>query len=88
MSASASRDTAGKVHVSLANIDPSRAITLECRVSGAPTANVTGKVLTAPLFTAHNTFAAPNTVVPQPFTGATQANGVLRVVLPAKSVVA
>ena len=35
----------------------------------------------------HNTFAAPNTVVPQPFTGSVIADGKLTVTLPAKSVV-
>jgi alpha-N-arabinofuranosidase len=36
---------------------------------------------------AHNTFDAPNAVQPVPFTGATLANSILTVALPAKSVV-
>jgi alpha-N-arabinofuranosidase len=37
--------------------------------------------------TSHNTFDAPSTVAPKPFTGASLADGRLSVVMPAKSVV-
>jgi alpha-N-arabinofuranosidase len=36
---------------------------------------------------AHNTFAAPDTVKPEPFSGAKLSGGSLEVRLPAKSVV-
>jgi alpha-N-arabinofuranosidase len=87
VSVSASRDGAGKVHISFANIDPAKAITVECRISGAPTTGIKGRILTAPTFNAHNTFAEPNTVVPKAFDGVSRAGETIRVALPAKSVV-
>ncbi len=87
VSASASRDAAGKVHVSLANAHPHAAITVACTITGHRAAKVTGRVLTAAAMDAHNTFAAPDTVKPAPFTGATLTGDQLTVTLPAKSVV-
>ncbi|MBX3751662.1 MAG: alpha-N-arabinofuranosidase [Opitutaceae bacterium] len=87
VSASASRDAAGKVHVSLANAHPHAAITVACTVTGHRAAKVTGRVLTAAAMDAHNTFAAPETVKPATFTGATLTGDQLTVTLPAKSVV-
>ena len=87
VSASASRDAAGKIHVSLTNADAKNAITLECKLTGTSAKSVSGTVLTAPSFTSHNTFAEPNAVVPKPFDGATLTGDSLHVTLPAKSVV-
>jgi len=87
VSASASRDAAGKIHLSLTNADSNNAITLECRLMGASAQSVSGRVLSAPAVNAHNTFTEPNAVAPQPFNGATLAGNSLDVTLPAKSVV-
>ena len=87
VSASVSRDKAGRLHVSLANCDAQRAISVTGRLTGVTARSVTGRILTAPTINAHNTFAAPNTVKPAPFTGATLAGDTLTVMLPAKSVV-
>lgn len=87
VSASASRNAAGKVHVSLSNANPNSAITVTCRLAGLTASAVTGRVLTAPAVTSHNTFDAPNTVAPAPFNGAKLAGDTLTVSLPAKSVV-
>ncbi len=87
VSASASRDAAGKIHVSLVNTNPHAAVTVDCTLAGMTAKSVTGRILTAPAMNAHNTFAAPDTVKPQPFTGATLVAGKLSVALPAMSVV-
>ena len=87
VSASASRDAAGKIHVSFANTDPNQPITIACKLNGAAAKSVTGTVLTAGSFTAHNTFTDPTTVAPKPFTGASVTADGLSVTLPAKSVV-
>jgi alpha-N-arabinofuranosidase len=87
VSASASRDAAGKVHLSFVNTDPSRPITVTCQLEGVAAKTVTGRVLTAAAMNARNTFEAPETVRPVTFAGATMANGILTVELPAKSVV-
>jgi alpha-N-arabinofuranosidase len=87
LSVSASRDAAGKIHLSLANADPKDPIALSCKLVGASSKSVSGRILTAPTFTAHNTFAAPNAVTPQNFDGAKLSGDGLTVTLPAKSVV-
>ena len=87
VSASASRDAAGKIHLSLVNTNPNAAVTVDCALAGTNAKTATGRILTAPAMNAHNTFAAPDTVKPQPFTGATLAAGKLTVTLPAMSVV-
>ncbi len=87
VSASASRETAGKVHLSLVNTDPNHPVTVVCTLDGFVAKGVTGRVLTAPTMNAHNTFDAPNAVRPAVFGDASLANGILTVVLPAKSVV-
>jgi alpha-N-arabinofuranosidase len=87
VSASASRDTAGKVHVSLANTDPNNAITVTAALTGVTAKSVTGRILTGPAVTSHNTFAAPDVVKPAAFDGAKLTAGQLTLTLPAKCVV-
>ncbi|HVU25174.1 MAG TPA: alpha-N-arabinofuranosidase [Opitutus sp.] len=87
VSASASRDAAGKVHLSLVNTNPGQAIKVSCRLAGVAAATVTGRVLTAPAITSHNTFDAPHTVEPAAFDGARLSGDTLAITLPAKSVV-
>jgi alpha-N-arabinofuranosidase len=87
LSASASRDNDGKVHISLTNADPHRAANLSCQLDGMTAKSVTGRVLTAPAINSHNTFGAPNAVQPQALDGATVEGGKLSVTLPPKSVV-
>jgi len=88
VSASASRDTAGKVHLSLANANPNSAITVACTLTDLAAKTVSGRVLTAPAINSYNTFAAPDVVKPQSFDGAKlTADGKLTITLPAKSVV-
>jgi alpha-N-arabinofuranosidase len=87
VSASASRDAQGRVHVSLVNLDPKLAATVEARIEGPALRSVSGRVLTAPAMDAHNTFAAPDRVQPTAFTGASLQGPVLKVALPPRSVV-
>ena len=87
VSASASRDAAGRVHVSLANADPAKSITVTCTLTGLAAKSVSGRILTAPATNSYNTFAAPHTVEPAKFDGAKLADGKLTITLPAKSVV-
>ncbi|HET7536504.1 MAG TPA: alpha-N-arabinofuranosidase [Candidatus Didemnitutus sp.] len=87
VSASASRDAAGKVHVSLANTNPNAPVTVSCSLSGITAKTVTGRVLTASAMDARNTFTAPDTVKPAAFDGAKLDGDKLTIALPAKSVV-
>jgi len=87
VSASAVRDTAGQIHVALANLDPNKPVTVSTTLDGVTATSVGGRVITAPAMNAINTFDQPNTVVPQAFSGAQVSGNTLTVTLPAKSVV-
>jgi alpha-N-arabinofuranosidase len=87
VNASASRDQAGRIHVTLCNLDPQHPAELACDLQGANTSKISGRVLTAPEMNAHNTFAQPETLKPAAFVGARIAAGGFAATLPAKSVV-
>jgi alpha-N-arabinofuranosidase len=87
ISASASVDKEGKIHVSLANLNPNKEITMTCPVIGVSLKNVTGEVLTANEMNAFNSFEEPEKVKPAVFSGYKLKDGILSVTMPAKSVV-
>src|SRR5690606_28832869 len=87
LSASASRDEDGLIHITITNVDPNAARTIALEVRGANIADVEGRILTADAMTAHNTFEEPETVAPAPFEGISRASGRITVTLPGKSVV-
>lgn len=87
VSASASRNRAGSLHLSLVNTDPTRTHTVRCTIAGAGSGAVRGRILTADTMTAHNTFGADAQVSPAVFTGVALDGNTLTITLPAKSVV-
>ncbi len=87
VSASASRNAAGKIHLSLVNLHPTESINVAAALTGVAAGTVSGRILTGPELNTRNTFEAPETIKPVAFTGAKLANGQLTVELPAKSVV-
>jgi len=88
VSASATRTSDGRtVYLSLVNTNPNQGVVLNVAISGFTATTAAGRLLTAPTIQAHNTFAAPDTVKPEPFSGAKLSGGSLEVRLPAKSVV-
>jgi alpha-N-arabinofuranosidase len=87
VSASASRDGDGIVHVSLVNAHARESISVSCELRDVEAKGVTGRVLTAEKLDAHNTFDNPENVKPASFDGATIDDGKLAVKLPPRSVV-
>ena len=87
VSASASRDPQGIMHLTMSNLDPNVPRTVEVELRGATASRVTGRVLTGPAINSINTFERPDMVRPTPFDGARVANGRLSVTLPPRSVV-
>jgi len=87
MNVSASRDGAGKIHVSLVNIDAHDAMEVVGKVQGATPKRITGQILTAAEITAHNTFEKPTVVEPAPFKDAKITEAGFTATLPAKSIV-
>ena len=88
VSATASRDGAGRVHLTLSNIDPNRALNLQCDLRGLTASSISGRILTAETMTAHNTFDAPDAVRPADFQGLRLTGQRINIDLPAKSVLA
>jgi alpha-N-arabinofuranosidase len=87
ISASASVDKDGKVHISLANLNPNKPVTITCPLIGDSFKKVTGEVLTASEMNSYNSFENPETVKPVAFNGFTLKDGVLSINMPSKSVV-
>src|SRR5664280_2130550 len=85
--ASASRDKSGLIHLSLVNLDPHRNGQVIAKLIGATAKKVTGRVLTAAVMDAHNTFENPDAVKPAAFSMFTLKDEELSLTLPAKSVV-
>lgn len=87
ISASASRDQEGKVHISLCNLNPNQKMRLSCEIDGMTAGKVKGQMMTADEMTAHNSFDNPGVIQPTIFTAAHIDDARLSVVLPPKSVV-
>ena len=87
VSASASKDKAGAIHITLVNVDPNKPRTVQADIRGVKVSTVSGRVLTAPTMQAHNTFEQLAAVQPKPFNAARLSGGMLNVELPSKSVV-
>ena len=85
--ASASRDVAGKLHISIVNLDPNRAAQVSTRITGTTPKNITGRVLTAAAMNTVNTFDKPDAVRPMPFTDFKVQSDQIILNLPSKSVV-
>jgi alpha-N-arabinofuranosidase len=67
ISASASKDKDGAVHISITNIDAHNAEPITIYPGGLPVKSVTGRVLKSGKLQDHNTFDDPNKVTPQSF---------------------
>ena len=87
VNASASVDGAGKIHVTLCNLSPNSVAEVSCDLLGTKAQNLSGRVLTAPLITAHNTLDKPDEVKPAKFEGLKKTEQGFVASLPPKSVV-
>lgn len=84
---SASRDTAGLVHMTLVNLDPNKIQYISIPVGTFNWKKVSGQVLTAQKLTDINSFERPETVKIYGFAGALISGNRLLITLPAKSIV-
>ena len=87
VSASASRDREGRIHISIANLQPAKAENVRCELKGVTATHVAGEIITAAAMNAYNDFGKPEAVNIRTFTGAQIHAGALTVELPAKSIV-
>ncbi len=75
ISASASRDSLGVIHITMSNRDPDHPRVVVADLRGTQAHGVTGRVLTAPAINSYNSFEHPDVVRPVPFSGARVADG-------------
>jgi alpha-N-arabinofuranosidase len=87
LSVSASRDQAGKTHVTLCNLDPKAPAKVTCKLDGVKARTLSGRVLTAEVMNAHNTFERPDMVKTSTFNACQLAGDGFTATLPTKSVV-
>ncbi len=79
LSASASKDKNGVIHINAQNIS--------LDLQGKKISGVNGRILTSPSINDHNTFEKPDFVKPAVFNGAKVEKGQLKISMPAKSIV-
>jgi alpha-N-arabinofuranosidase len=84
---SASIDDAGKLHVSLTNIDHKNSQKVEIELRGFQAKEVYGRILTSDKIQDHNSFDEPEKVCPEKFKGTKITKDKLIVDMPSKSVV-
>lgn len=87
VSVSASKDAQNAVNISLTNIDYSKAHEVTINLRGEDFSKVSGQILASSKISDHNTFDQPNKVSIKDFSGAKLEKGVLKLTLPAYSVV-
>ena len=87
VSASASKDKNGRIHISLANVDVDNAQNITLDLQGEKIKRVNGRILSSASINDHNTFEKPDVVKPVAFDGAKIERGQLKINLPAKSIV-
>jgi alpha-N-arabinofuranosidase len=87
VSASASKDQSGKIHISLTNIDNTKAQEVEIDLKGMNAKQVSGRILTSSKVQDHNTFDNPTNVAPKTFNDASISKGILKVSMPPNSVI-
>ena len=88
LTATASRDKSGKIHISITNIDPNKGATVRCEIRGANFKKVSGSILTAPKINTHNTFDNPDAIKPAEFSNVKIKGDQLVIKMPSKSIVA
>ena len=87
ISASASKDSTGALHISLVNIDAKNTQELNITLEGGNYKTVGGRILTSSKLQDHNTFEQPAKIKPAPFQGAALKGKTLSVKMPPFSVV-
>jgi len=87
ITASASKNSEGKIHISLTNIDPDESIDLQIDMRGVGVSKMTGTIMTADELNAHNTFDNPERIKPADFNDGKIKNNIISLTLAAKSIV-
>jgi alpha-L-arabinofuranosidase len=81
----AAKDSTGKLWLEITNLDPNESVDIDAELAGIKAQSAIGETLTGPKVDSINTFSAPNTVVPKPFSAKAEG-GKLTLKLEPKSV--
>lgn len=87
VSASASRDSLGVMHISLVNIDPSKSQKVTITLNGANKKALSGRILASKKLQDYNSFTEPDKIKPVVFKDGVINKNILNVTLPPASVV-
>ncbi len=87
LSASASRDESGNIHLSLVNIAAADEHTIQIDLTGMQPGQISGQVLTSERLQDHNDFSVPDQVIPASFDDYSVEDGLITLTLPPFSVV-
>lgn len=87
ISATASKDKNGKIHLSISNVDVENAQEVIVNLPGVKAQKAVGEILTSKEVTDYNSFEKPDQVKPVPFKEVKINKGVMKIKLPAKSIV-
>ena len=87
ISASASKDSTGVIHISLVNIDPDHAQKIELNIGEEKVKEVTSKILTSKKLQDYNSFTEPEKIKPAPFKGLVLNKNIITITLPPTSVI-
>ena len=87
ISASASKDASGAIHITLTNIDAQKMHDVSVDLRGVKLSSVTGRVLNSTKLQDFNSFETPEKIKPVVFKDAVLTNSIVKVKLPAHSVV-
>jgi alpha-N-arabinofuranosidase len=78
----AARDTAGRLWLSVTNLDPNQPVTVEASLAGVTARSAAGETLTAAAVDSVNTFTAPAVVAPKPIAGKVSGGKVMLTLAP------
>ncbi|MBO5381994.1 MAG: alpha-N-arabinofuranosidase [Bacteroides sp.] len=87
VSATASKNKDGKIHISMSNIDLENELEVTINLGDVKATKAVGEILTSANIGDYNSFEKPEVVKPEAFSEVKVKKGVLKVKLPAKSIV-
>jgi len=87
LSASASKDNSGTIHISIVNIDAKQPQNLTLSLSNTPLQNIKGRILTAEKIQQYNSFEQPDIIQPASFTQFKTSGSELTITIPPFSVI-
>ncbi len=88
LSATASKDASGKIHITISNLNPSKAIEVACDLRGLQNIKFEkGSIVTGEKINSHNDFGKNEQVTLKSFSDVKVAGNAVHVKMPAKSVV-